>query len=123
MLNESPLTEDLASRECLPCKDGTPPIKGAQMLSFTQALGNGWNIINEHHLEREFKFPNFVSALAFTNQIGDMAERIGHHPDFELGWGRVKLILFTHKINGLSEADFVFAAKINRLRPVGLVGQ
>jgi 4a-hydroxytetrahydrobiopterin dehydratase len=72
-------------------------------------------VIGEHHLEKEYRFPNFREALDFTNQVGEMAEEQGHHPDIELSWGRVKLLVWTHKIDGLTESDFIWAAKADRL--------
>jgi len=78
-------------------------------------LGSGWEVINEHHLEKEFKFRNFREALAFTNKVGEFAEANNHHPDIYLAWGRVKVTIWTHKIDGLTESDFVMAAKMDRL--------
>jgi 4a-hydroxytetrahydrobiopterin dehydratase len=78
-------------------------------------LGNGWRLVDDHHLEKEFPFPDFRSALEFTNRVGELAEAVGHHPDIYLSWGRVRVILWTHKIDGLAEADFVFAAKTDAL--------
>jgi 4a-hydroxytetrahydrobiopterin dehydratase len=80
-------------------------------------LDGGWRIVDEHHLEKEFKFKNFIDALAFTNKVGNLAEEQGHHPDIFLAWGKVKLTLWTHKINGLSESDFVLGAKAEQLLP------
>jgi 4a-hydroxytetrahydrobiopterin dehydratase len=74
-------------------------------------LGGGWQVVDDHHLEKEYTFKNFREALDFTNRVGELAESIGHHPDILLAWGRVKLTVWTHKINGLFSADFVFAAK------------
>lgn len=73
-------------------------------------------IIEEHHLEHEYKFKNFKEALEFTNKVGALAEQQGHHPDIFLAWGKVKITLFTHKIDGLSESDFIMAAKISELK-------
>ena len=102
---------DLAAMECIPCKGGIPPLKGEELESFQRDLGHDWKVVDEHHLEKEFRFRNFRDALAYVNRVGEIAEQQGHHPDIELGWGRVKLILYTHKIDGLHESDFVFAAK------------
>ena len=93
-----------------------PPLKGGALADLQRRLGNGWGVINEHHLEKVFNFKNFREALAFTNQVGDLAEQQGHHPDMGLSWGRVKVTIWTHKIDGLSESDFVLAAKIDRLK-------
>jgi len=72
-------------------------------------------VINNHHLERHFKFPDFKTALDFVNKVGDVAEEQGHHPDIHLSWGKVHVTIWTHKIDGLTESDFIFAAKIDRL--------
>jgi 4a-hydroxytetrahydrobiopterin dehydratase len=106
---------DLAQKECVPCKGGVPPLKGGELAGFTGQLAAGWRVVNEHHLEREFKFPDFRQALAFTNRVGQLAESQNHHPDIYLAWGKVKLTLWTHKIDGLTESDFVFAAKLDQL--------
>lgn len=74
-------------------------------------LGGGWQVVDDHHLEKEYTFKNFREALDFTNRVGELAESVGHHPDILLAWGRVKLTVWTHKIDGLFSADFVFAAK------------
>jgi 4a-hydroxytetrahydrobiopterin dehydratase len=106
---------DLAQKECVPCKGGVAPLKGDDLNRLAQELGDGWRVIGEHHLEREFKFPDFRKALDFTNRVGELAEQQNHHPDIYLAWGKVKLTLWTHKIDGLTESDFVFAAKASEL--------
>ncbi len=106
---------ELAQKECVPCKGGVPPLKGDQLVMLAQEVGDGWRVIGEHHLEREFKFQDFRAALDFTNRVGELAEQQNHHPDIYLAWGKVKLTLWTHKIDGLTESDFVFAAKVNKL--------
>jgi 4a-hydroxytetrahydrobiopterin dehydratase len=104
----------LASKTCVPCKGDVPPLKGAEL----QRLKNevpGWEIVNEHHLEKTYKFPDFVKALAFVNRVGELAEQQGHHPDIYLTWGKVGIKTWTHKIDGLTESDFILAAKIDQL--------
>jgi 4a-hydroxytetrahydrobiopterin dehydratase len=105
----------LAEKECVSCKAGTPPLKGGALSALAAELGADWRVVEEHHLEKEFKFKNFRDALAFTNRVGELAERVNHHPDIFLAWGRVKLTLWTHSIGGLSEGDFIFAAKVEAL--------
>jgi 4a-hydroxytetrahydrobiopterin dehydratase len=105
---------DLASMECVPCKGGVPPLDDAEIDRYLADLGNEWAVVNGHHIEKEYRFKNFREALEFVNRVGALAEDVNHHPDIELGWGRVKLTLFTHKIDGLHESDFVFAAKADR---------
>lgn len=104
--------KELAEKECIPCKAGTPPLRGEELRKLTERLGHGWHVVGEHHLEKEFKFANFREALTFTNKVGELAEKVQHHPDIYLAWGKVKLTLWTHKIDGLTESDFVFAAKV-----------
>ncbi len=82
----------------------------------TAELGNDWQVIKGHHLEKEYSFQNFAEALAFTNKVGALAEEIFHHPDIFLTWGKVKIRIWTHKIDGLNEADFIFAAKADALQ-------
>ncbi|HVR44664.1 MAG TPA: 4a-hydroxytetrahydrobiopterin dehydratase [Thermoanaerobaculia bacterium] len=86
----------------------------ATIRQYLARLGSGWRATDDHHLEKEFRFPDFREALAFTNRIGEIAEREGHHPDIELSWGRVGVKIWTHKIDGLTESDFVLAAKVDR---------
>ena len=112
-----PLT-DLAAKQCVPCKGGVPPLHGAALLVLQHQLGpdgNGWKIEREHHLEKEFRFPNFATALAYVNRVGELAEAQNHHPDIALAWGKVRVTIWTHKIAGLTESDFVFAAKCDAL--------
>ncbi len=104
---------DLASKKCVPCTAGTPKLWGYQLEHYAKQVP-GWTVVDEHHLERGFKFPDFAGALAFVNRIGAIAEQEGHHPDLTLSWGKVGVTLYTHKIDGLSEADFVLAAKIDK---------
>ena len=104
----------LAQKTCIPCRGGVPPLKGEQLDALLEKLGNGWQIINEHHLEKEYIFADFRQALDFTVKVGEVAENQGHHPDIYLAWGKVKLTIWTHKIDGLTESDFIFAAKADQ---------
>jgi len=108
-------TEDLAKKECVPCRGGIPPLKGKPLQDLLSAVGNGWKLVGEHHLEKEYKFEDFRQALDFTNLVGEMAELQNHHPDIYLAWGKVKVTIWTHKIDGLTESDFIFAAKTDQL--------
>jgi len=105
----------LTPKSSPPCRGGTLPLKGSELARLAGELGGGWQVIEEHHLERSYEFKNFREALAFTNKVGELAEKVQHHPDIYLAWGKVKLTLWTHKIDGLTEGDFVFAAKVNKL--------
>jgi 4a-hydroxytetrahydrobiopterin dehydratase len=106
---------DLATKDCVPCQGGVPPVKGVELKRLKKELGHGWSVVKEHHLEKEFTFKNFREALAFTNKVGEIAEQQNHHPDIYLTWGQVKIQIWTHKIEGLTESDFVLAAKISKL--------
>ncbi|HEX7191905.1 MAG TPA: 4a-hydroxytetrahydrobiopterin dehydratase [Thermoanaerobaculia bacterium] len=99
----------------MPCRGGVPPLRGEELQTLERDLGEGWHVVGAHHLEREFRFPDFAQALAFTNRVGALAEEEGHHPDIHLGWGHVRIEIWTHTINGLTRNDFILAAKINRL--------
>lgn len=104
----------LADEKCVPCSGGVPALKGAELSALVDSLGGGWRIIDEHHLEKELTFPDFAQALAYTNRVGAIAEAEGHHPDIYLAWGKVRVTIWTHKVDGLTRADFVLAAKIDR---------
>lgn len=106
---------DLSKKKCTPCQGGVPALKGSLLAALHRQLGKGWKLIDEHHLEKEYSFKNFSQALAFTNKVGAVAEEEGHHPDILLSYGKVKIELWTHKINGLTESDFILAAKIETL--------
>ena len=107
---------DLASKTCVPCRGGVPPLKGQDLKRLHEQVAK-WQVNNEHHLTREFKFPDFRTALDFVNKVGEVAEQQGHHPDILLKWGSVGITLWTHKIDGLTESDFIMAAKIDQLHP------
>lgn len=105
---------ELAARTCVPCRGGVPPLRGRELTDLLHQL-QGWTVVGEHHLRKEYAFPNFAAALAFVNRIGAIAEEQGHHPDIYLAWGKVEVKLWTHKIDGLTESDFIMAAKIDAL--------
>jgi 4a-hydroxytetrahydrobiopterin dehydratase len=104
----------LADKHCVPCRGGVPPLKGQELERFTSQLP-GWQVVHEHHLAKTFSFPDFRSALAFVNRVGALAEQEGHHPDLYLSWGKVEVRTWTHKIDGLTESDFILAARIDGL--------
>ena len=109
---------DLAAKQCIPCKGGVSPLHGAALLVLHHQLGgdaSSWQIVAEHHLEKEYRFENFADALAFVNRVGAIAEEQNHHPDLFFSWGRARITIWTHKIDGLTESDFVFAAKCDQL--------
>jgi 4a-hydroxytetrahydrobiopterin dehydratase len=105
---------ELASLTCVPCRGGVPPLGGAKLEEYKRKLP-GWEVVNEHHLHRSFAFPDFKAALAFVNRVGEVAEQQGHHPDISLAWGKAEITIWTHKIDGLTESDFILGAKIEQL--------
>jgi 4a-hydroxytetrahydrobiopterin dehydratase len=107
-------TEQLAEKKCVPCKGGVPPMKGRELTRILQLVPE-WRAVDEHHITRMFGFPDFKQALDFVNRVGEIAEDQGHHPDIYLTWGKVDLTLWTHKIDGLTESDFIMAARIDRV--------
>ena len=104
----------LASKTCVPCRGGVPPLKGAELAALAKQV-DGWAVVEEHHVTRTFKFPDFRQALSFVNKVGELAEEQGHHPDIYLAWGKAEIKIWTHKIDGLTESDFILAAKIDQL--------
>lgn len=109
------MSEKLAAKHCVPCQGGVPPLEGDELRSYQEELGGDWDVVDGHHLRKTFEFEDFVTALDFVNRVGALAEEEGHHPDLHLSWGRVVVEIWTHKIDGLTESDFVLAAKIDRL--------
>ena len=105
---------ELAERQCVPCRGGVPPMKGEQINEVSSQLPD-WQVVNEHHLQRAYSFKDFRETLDFVNRVGELAEEQGHHPDICFGWGKADITIWTHKIDGLTESDFVLAAKIDKL--------
>ena len=114
MQNHARITE-LSEQKCTPCQGGVDPLTEPMLPEYHKQLSEGWQIIGGERLERNFKFKNFKEALDFTNKVGQLAEQQGHHPDITLSWGKVKVQLWTHKIGGLHENDFILAAGIDNL--------
>jgi 4a-hydroxytetrahydrobiopterin dehydratase len=110
------VAEDLASQTCVPCRGGVPPMRAQELQRLLQLVPQ-WKAVNEHHITRTFTFPDFKQALAFVNRVGEVAENQGHHPDILLTWGKAEITLWTHKIDGLTQSDFIMAAKIEQLYP------
>ena len=108
------VVNELASKRCVPCRGGVSALKGTDIQRLHEKLENNWNVMNEHHLEKVFRFKDFREALDFTWYIGELAEQQDHHPDIHLAWGEVKVTIWTHKIDGLTESDFIFAAKVDQ---------
>lgn len=105
----------LAEKHCIPCSGAVPPLTAAEIEVLRPQIASAWSVQDGHRLEREWSFDDFKAPLAFVNRVGAVAEEEGHHPDLFLAWGKVKITIFTHAIDGLSEADFILAAKIDQL--------
>lgn len=108
------MMNDLASRDCVPCRGGVPPLGKQEIKNLIKEL-DGWKVVENHHLRKSFVFENFREALELVNRIGALAEAQGHHPDIFFGWGHAEVSIWTHKIDGLTESDFILAAKIDAL--------
>lgn len=105
---------DLTSRRCVPCRGAVSPLRGEALDPYRREVPS-WTIVDEHHLHKAHRFPDFRQALAFTNRVGEIAEAEGHHPDILLGWGKVEITIWTHAAGGLTENDFILAARIDAL--------
>lgn len=104
----------LAEKTCVPCRGGVPPLTRAQFEPLLAELDD-WQVIDDRKIVKSFKFDNFIQAMGLANKIAEVAEEQGHHPDLLVRWGELRLDLWTHKIDGLSESDFILAAKIDRI--------
>lgn len=109
------MSTPLAEKECVPCRGGVPPLQGEELDELVRELDAGWRVVEGHHLEKAFRFEDWASAQDFVVRVGDLAEAQGHHPNLHLSWGRVGVKIWTHKIDGLTESDFVLAAKIEEV--------
>jgi len=109
------MNPELAGKSCVPCQGGTPPLAGEALRALSKELGGGWDVVEEHHIEKTFRFKTYPECIGFTNAVAELAEAENHHPDIYLAWGKVKVTLWTHKVKGLSENDFILAAKIDRI--------
>ena len=105
----------LTEKKCIPCEGGIPPLSNEEIEPLMNEIDENWACLHEHHIERDFQFPDFVSALQFVNDAGEICEQEAHHADFQLSWGKVKVMIWTHKIDGLTESDFILAAKIDKI--------
>jgi 4a-hydroxytetrahydrobiopterin dehydratase len=109
----------LVEQHCVPCRGGVPPLNGAELVPYAEQLPD-WKIVEEHHVAKSFLFADFKTGLDFVNRVGAVAEQEGHHPDLCLAWGKVDVQIYTHKIRGLTQSDFVLAAKIDQVYFTGL---
>jgi len=104
----------LADKECTPCKAGTLPLAGTELKKLYNELRNGWRVVDYHHLEKDLEFKHYLTSVAFTQEVAELAEKAGHHPDITLSYDELRLVIYTHEIDGLHENDFILAAKIDR---------
>ena len=109
------MTGGLEGKKCIPCEGGVPPLSEKESNNLLDKINDGWQLIDNHHIERTWKFSDFQNALNFVNMAGVICEEENHHADFEIGWGRAKALIWTHKIDGLTESDFILAAKLDSL--------
>ena len=105
----------LRSKKCIPCQGGVPPLVRSEYQPLLEQIDSQWSVLADHHLERIWKFDDFKDALEFVNIAGEICEQEAHHADFQLSWGRVKTMIWTHKIDGLTESDFILAAKFDEI--------
>ena len=109
------MSTKIAEKTCSACRGNESPLKGDALDHLREQLGKGWNVVDEHHLEKTFTFDDFRQALDFTNAVGEVAEDQDHHPDIYLSYGKVGVQVWSHKIDGLTESDFIFAAKVDEV--------
>jgi len=105
----------LAEKKCVPCRGGVPPLDQSQIDELLPELGEGWYVNGDGHLQRTYRFADFMGAMSFADRLAEVAEEEGHHPDLHIAWGQCRAEIWTHKINGLTESDFYLAAKADRL--------
>jgi 4a-hydroxytetrahydrobiopterin dehydratase len=106
---------DLSNKSCVPCRGGVPPLNAQEIESYRKQVGTSWKVNSQGHLHKEFIFDDFMGAMNLANKIAVVAEKEGHHPDLTIAWGKCTVEIWTHKINGLTESDFILAAKIDQL--------
>jgi len=105
----------LCELNCVPCRGDVPPLEEPKISEFLDQLDENWEVVDNHHLTRTFKFPDYAAGLDLVNRVAQLAEQQGHHPNITLRWGRVTIDIHTHSIDGLTESDFVLAARIDQL--------
>ncbi|OGY99319.1 MAG: hypothetical protein A2945_05130 [Candidatus Liptonbacteria bacterium RIFCSPLOWO2_01_FULL_52_25] len=106
---------DLTQKHCVPCEGGTPPLSAKEVEKYHTSVPD-WKVLDSRKITKEFKFKDFKGAMVFVNKIAEIAEAEGHHPDLIISYNRVRIELWTHAVAGLSENDFILAAKIDALR-------
>ena len=115
------MSDDLLSKKCLPCEGGVIPFDVSEIHKYQKKV-DGWDITEDKNkiffLSKKFKFENFIKSQNFVNEVGKVSEEEGHHPDISFGWGYAEIKITTHAIKGLSENDFILAAKIDNITNV-----
>ncbi len=106
---------NLHEEKCVPCMGGVSPMNEDEIEELVSEVNINWKVIKNHHLERKWEFDDFEKALKFVNDTGEICENEGHHANYEFGWGQVKILIWTHKIDGLTNSDFILAAKIDQV--------
>ncbi len=109
------MNSDLTQKKCVPCEDGTQPLKTDDIQLFASQISEEWEVIEEKKIKRVFTFKNFSQAMKFANTVAGIAEEENHHPNLSISWGRVEISITTHAINGLSENDFILASKVDKI--------
>jgi 4a-hydroxytetrahydrobiopterin dehydratase len=115
--------DDLALQNCVPCRGGVPPLTPDEMAPLLARIGSTWRVVERADakrgtieiLEKEYRYDDFAQAMAAALRVGELAEAQQHHPDLHIAWGRLRVEIWTHKIGGLTESDFIFAAKCDAL--------
>jgi len=111
-----PFVLDLTSKKCVPCEGGIPPLKLKEIKEYKKQVNDGWKVLDNTKISREFKFKDFVETMKFVNEVAKIAEQEGHHPNICIYWGKAVVELWTHAIGGLHENDFILASKIDKLK-------
>lgn len=106
----------LVNKSCTPCQGGVPPLTPREIENLLKELGNGWTLNEAGHLYKEYLFKDFMGPMAFANKVAELAEKEAHHPDLKVVWGMCAIEIWTHKINGLTESDFILVAKIEQVQ-------
>jgi len=109
------IMEELTSKKCQPCEGGVPPIAGDDITNYTCQLKTTWDVIEGKKIRKGFSYSDFIETMIFVNKVADLAEEEGHHPDMHVSYGKVEIEIWTHAIGGLSENDFILAAKIDAI--------
>jgi 4a-hydroxytetrahydrobiopterin dehydratase len=108
----------LAEQKCIPCQGGVEPLRGEDLRQRTSQLGQGWDVVEGKSIEKTWSFDNFAETWGFVSQVAELAREQDHHPDVYFTYGKATITLWTHKIDGLHDNDFIMAAKIDRIQPI-----